>query len=224
MHPERFGRQLGIIVGAIIVLTLVACNDDGGGARVVGQDGSTIEITRTATTATPSADVSPTIVPSEGSPTPSVTPEASETATPDGTSTPTATRTPGSTNLDESEGVPYSTSDFEASLPANLVVEAGPADEALCPDTSVAETTLRVGGDEGSIWALWVYPDSAAREADWEFSDGALVAQSDDCDLPTGLNYFNANTVLVVREVGDGIDEMRDAFLSMSVESEPDSD
>jgi len=219
MHPQRFG----LLVGAIIALTLVGCSDDTGSPRVVGQDGSTIDIPSSATPM-PSADVSPTIVPSEGTATPGVTPEAMATATPapTGTATATPTRAPGGAVLDESSGVPYSTSDFRAALPSSLAVEAGSADEALCPDTSVAETTLRVGGDDGSIWALWVYPDSEAREADWEFSDGALRAQTDDCDPPTGLNYFNANVVLVVREVGGGIDEMRDAFLGMSVDEDED--
>ena len=213
MHPQRFG----ILVGAIIALTLVGCSQDSGSPRVVGQDGSTIDIPSSATPMS-SADVSPTIVPSETTPTTSLTPEATETATPQATGTASPTRTPGGTVLDESSGVPYSTSNFQAALPPDLPIEADPVDEALCPGTSVAETTLRVGGEDGSTWALWVYPHSAAREADWEFSDGALRAQTDDCDPPTGLNYFNANVVLVVRKVGDGIEEMRDAFLSMSAE------
>ena len=73
-------------------------------------------------------------------------------------------------------------------------------------------------GAGGATWALWVYPDSEAREADWAFSDGALRPQTDDCEPPTGLNYFNANVVLVLREPGEGTEEMRDAFLGLSAE------
>jgi len=220
MHPQRFA----ILVGVILALTLVACDQERGGPRVVGEDGSMIELTSTAT-ASPSAEVSATIVPSEPTPTASVTPEATETATPEATSTATPTGTPsGGTDIEESSGVPYSTADFQASWPSALQIEAREPDEALCPNTSVTETTLRVGGDDGSLWALWVYPDSEAREADWEFSDGELRAQTDDCEPPTGLNYFNANLVFVVRETGDGIDEMRDAFLDLAVEVEDEDD
>lgn len=214
-HPQRI-----MLAGVVLALTLAGCSDERGGPRIVGEDGSTIDVTAATQTATPSAEVSSTIVPSEG--TPSATPETTETATPEATgtaapsTTPDATRTPGSGDLEEFEGVPYSTSDLQAALSQDLEVDS--SSQPLCPETSVAETTLRVSGADGSTWALWVYPDSEAREADWTFSGGALNAQTDDCEPPTGLNYFNANVVLVLRERGEGIDAMRDALLGMSAD------
>ncbi|MEX0868526.1 MAG: hypothetical protein WD011_02540, partial [Nitriliruptoraceae bacterium] len=70
----RQPRRLGILAAAVLALTLVACDEDNG-ARVVGPDGTEIEVTAV-----------PTDVPGEGSPTPAVT-EAPATGA-NGTETP----------------------------------------------------------------------------------------------------------------------------------------
>src|SRR5690606_29368771 len=86
--------------------------------------------------------------------------------------------------------------------------------EAICTDTSVTATSFTVD-DSDAVWALWVYPDAEAREDDWAFEDGRIEPQTDDCELPTGFNYFNANAALVLLERGDGAEATRDAFLAM---------
>lgn len=203
--------------GAVVALLLVGCSDNGDGPRIVGEDGSTIDVTASTASATASTEVSPTIVAAEGTPT--ATPDATETATPEAsateTGTPPAEVTQPPTDFEEFEGVPFSTSDLQAAFPGT---EVDARRDPLCSETSVPETTLTVAGSPGSTWAVWVYPDSEAREADWAFSNGALRAQTDDCEPPTGLNYFNANVVLVLRERGEGIEEMRDAILGLSGE------
>ncbi len=223
------GRVL--LVGVLLALTLVACSDNRGGPRIVGEDGSTIDVTASTETATPSAEVSSTIVPSEGTPT--ATPGATET--PAATGTATATPSGGtSSTAGDLEGVPYSTSDVRAAVESAgrtfLVVDDR---EPLCAGTSVEETTFWAassgGSDYGPLWTLWVYPDSEAREDDWQLSEGELQPQVDDCEPPTGFNYFNANTVLVFtgwsglgeeslydENRSPGEDAAKEAFVAMS--------
>ena len=209
-HPRTL-----LLVGALAFAFLAGCEDQGDGVTIAGQDGSTIDVgsaTATSTvTATPNAGT-------EGATPAGATPPAGETATPEPSETPTPTATPasssGGTSAGDASGVPYSTSDVRAAMEAaDVGFEVDDEREPLCADTSVPETAFDAGG---SSWALWVYPDSAARESEWVLEDGQLAPQVEDCAPPTGFNYFNANLVLVLTEPGGAQSEVvRDAFLSV---------
>lgn len=217
----RHARITVLLGCALLAIALVGCDQERGGPRVVGEDGAEIEITAeptatgTATIVTPGE---PTGTPDDGTATatpdatetPSTTPTGTPTATPTSTSTPGAGTESGAGGL---AGVPYGTDDVRAALAASgESVEVDDEREPLCPSASVPETALQVGE---SVWALWVYPDTSAREAEWELSDGQLETQISECELPSGFNYFNANTVLVLLEGVESVEAVRDAFLEM---------
>lgn len=235
---QRLTIFLGVLVAAV---ALAACGgDDDGGVTISGSDGTEIEVT-TEQTETPSA--SPTgaetgTTDATGTATSEATPSATET--PDATGTPSATATPsggGEPEEGDLAGVPYSTGDVRAAVEAAgrtfiLDDERAP----LCPNTSVAETVFLASDPveaTGANWALWVYPDDEVLEDDWEIDDGQLEPRSDDCELPTGFNYFNANVVMafVSWEGADGettFDEERspredaaiEAFLGLGASDE----
>jgi len=218
----RHARITVLLGCALLAIALVGCDQERGGPRVVGEDGTEIEVTAepTATgTATVVATGEPTGTPDPAA-TATTTPAVTETpsATPTGTATGTATSTPtpGSDSGDATSGlagVPYGTDDVRAALAdSGEPVEVDDEREPLCPDAAVPETALRVGE---SVWTLWVYPDTAAREAEWGLSDGQLEPQISDCEPPSGFNYFNANTVLVLLEGVSGVEPVREAFLEM---------
>jgi len=218
----RHARITVLLGCALLAIALVGCDQERGGPRVVGEDGTEIEITAEPTetgTATIVATDEPTSTPDDGA-TATATPETTETpsTTPTGTptATPTSTSTPGlgtGSGAGGLAGVPYGTDDVRAALAASgEPVEVDDEREPLCPSGSVPETALQVGE---SVWALWVYPDTSAREAEWELSDGRLEPQISDCEPPSGFNYFNANTVLVLLEGVSGVEPVRDAFLEM---------
>ena len=221
-HPRRL-----LVVGALAIALLAGCDDKDGGVTITGQDGSSIEVSTATASATTSPETSATT--SEATPA-GATATASSTATPT-TTTPTPTSTPiasptssggGATSAGDTSGFPYSTSDVRAAMEAaDVGFEVDDEQEPLCGDTSVPETAFNAGG---SSWALWVYPDSAARESEWVLEDGQLTPQVGDCAPPTGFNYFNANLVLVLTGPGGAQAEVvRDAFLAVgSAGSEDD--
>ncbi len=233
----KYPRHVTFLVSACLVIAIAAC-DDGGGTRIVGEDGSTIDVTTATATATPSADVSPTSIPPEGTSVPSTTETATpDAAGPDATGTATPTATPGDGDIEEYEGVPYSTSDVQAA-----VESAGrtfiPADHDIsCQGTSVPGGVFWAanagGSDYGPNWALWIYPDADAREADWSIEDGVLESQVEGCELATGFNYFNENAVLAfISWSGPGFDSpydpdrspgedaAKEAFIAMGANSD----
>ncbi|MGE3962267.1 MAG: hypothetical protein AB7F65_11365 [Dehalococcoidia bacterium] len=209
----KFPRSL-LLLGAGAALTLAACEDDDGGVTIAGQDGAAIDVGATTATATATGGADGNAV------TATPVPGATQATAPAGTPTPTGTPTPAPTSRPSSgptgntSGVPYSTTDVRAAMEAAGVgFEVDDESEPLCSDTAVPETAFRAGG---SAWALWVYSDSAAREAEWVLEDGQLAAEVEDCVPPTGFNYFNANLVLALVEPGGaGSDDVRDAFLSL---------
>ncbi len=223
-HPRTL-----LLAGALAVTLLAGCEDKDAGVTIAGEDGTRIDVgtpTATSTAITQTATAEATSGASPAATTETATPAATETATPTATSTPspTPTRTAGGSSAGGgASGVPYSTGDVRAAMAAAGVgFEVDDEREPLCGDTSVPETAFEAGG---STWALWVYPDGDAREAEWELDDGHLAARVDDCDPPTGFNYFNANLVLVLVEPGGTQSEsVRDAFLAVGVAPEEDDD
>jgi hypothetical protein len=208
-----------LLVGAFALVALVGCDQERGGPRVVGEDGTEIEITATPAetgTATIVATAEQTGTPAAAPPEATQTPATTPTGTPTSTATSTSTPSGGSSGeggAGGSAGVPYGTGDVRAALAASGdSVEVDDEREPLCPDSSVPETALQVGD---SSWALWVYEDTSAREAEWQLDDGQLEPQIDGCEPPSGFNYFNANTVLVLLEGVDSVEAVRDAFLEM---------
>lgn len=217
----RGARAFAIVGGALLALALVACGSDGK-VTIAGQDGTEIDISTATATATASAEASPSTAPTEGAtpedgaatPTPG---DTTPTAMPDDDDDDDATPTPSATSSPQAGdrlGAPYGSADVRAAIESGAGSFAVDDEvEQLCPDTSVPGTAFRAEGD--ALWSLWVYPDAEAREADWVMEDGQLEPQTDDCELPTGFNYFNANVVIAVLKRGSGAEDVRDAFLSL---------
>jgi len=220
---------------------LAACAGDGE-VRIVGVDGRDVAVHTEATTTPGSAEApsaaSPTSEPAQppGTPDPTPTPDSPSPGTSPGTSppaptVPTVPRTPGARG-DDLAGLPYSTSDIRSAVlrTGQTFESAENAPDEICPDTSVPatlfSTATSVGMDDGLTWALWVYPTVEEREADWAFGDGRLEPTTDDCELPTGFNYFNANAVMAFvswdgsEQRSPREDEAREAFLTMGSAAE----
>ena len=165
-----------------------------------GGDGDGGEATPTATgtlSPTPSPINAIPTAPSTPSPTP--TPMATPTATPTRTATtpPTSTERPTPAEV---EGFPYSLSDLGDGLAPGGIEETDLYDPAsACAGAAVEGVPFVAAGDAETerfaVWVLWVYPDSEARQGDWQTGQRAepLV---EGCEPPNGFIYWHANLLL----------------------------
>ena len=180
-----------IAVTAGIIAIRCGGDDEGGG-----------ETTPTAT-ATPSPEGASTATATTATPTP--TPTATPTPTPTATPTGTAIATPSPAPPPrpapaEVEGFPYSLSDLSDALAPGGIEETDLYDPAsACAGAAVGGVPFVVAGDAATerfaVWVLWVYPDSEARQGDWQTGQRAepLV---EGCEPPNGFVYWNSNLLL----------------------------
>lgn len=221
MSPRRpFRSTLISNLGVLLLLALAACGGDSNGPRVVGQDGSAIDVGTPTETPPATPTVTPTAAtPADGTPSPTPTvPTAtgtpSPTATPTRTPSATPTTTPSGGTTAGDDGSPYGTASVRAAVErGGGTFQVDDEQESLCPGSAVPGTTFRA---YGSTWVLWVYPSADAREDDWSLDGGRLEPQVSGCELPTGYNYFNANLVVALVEQGGDPGDMRDAFLGLT--------
>lgn len=219
-------------------LILAACGGDGD-VRVVGEDGSEVVVTEEPGgtgapgegdgTSTPAAETpAPT-----ASETPTSTPEATPTAAASPTSTPGAPTGTPTGEGGATSGPPYSTPAISAAIEgAGRTFEQRQDVAAICADTAVGPTIFTsaasAGAADSTTWALWTYPDVDAREDDWDVDDGRLEADTDDCELPSGFNYYNANAVLVFLESEGSVsprnDPVVEVFLALGASGAGDGD
>ena len=167
-----------------------------------GGDDEGDETTPTAT-ATPSPEGASTATATTATPTP--TPTATPTPTPTATPTRTAIATPSPAAPPgpapaEVEGFPYSLSDLADALAPGGIEETDLYDPAsACAGAAVGGVPFVVAGDAATerfaVWVLWVYPDSEARQGDWQTGQRAepLV---EGCEPPNGFVYWNNNLLL----------------------------
>ncbi len=181
-------RWLALVVAS--ALPLAACS--GGG------DSAAVRIEPIATAAAVGAGAS---LPSS-TPAPPETPAqpAPTVATRDGqTPAPAAA---GTTAPGDLAGLPFSTGDVRAAAEQAGVTFLPVEDRApLCPGSAAPGrpywSANLAGSDFGPIWVLWVYPDAAAFQEDWETIPGeAPRPRVEDCELPTGFVYWNENLVM----------------------------
>ena len=146
----------------------------------------------TATLAPPTARPSVTATP----PPATATPAPQVTASP----SPTATPVPPLTDPAPAIGDPFSSSDLAQAVQARgwLIGIVGAA--PMCQQTAVGGEWLgsgRIDGSDGPAFALWVYPDGAAAERDWELVPRSSPRPlSTACVLGTGFIYWNENLIL----------------------------
>lgn len=221
--PVRATHRLAVLLGAVFAMLAIACGDSEGTPRVVVEGGGEVNITprpapTTATegpttSGTPGADGTGTAT---AEPTPTATVTASPTATPsDATPAPTPTATvPSSLDL---AGSPHSTASVRSAVQGSGATFEPVDLGATCPNTSVPELTFRSGS---ATLALWVYPDTEARSAEWSTSSGRVAPASGNCNLPNGFLYWNANAVLAVLDPAGAGDARSlpavEAFLDLS--------
>ena len=178
------------------VVTLRCRGDDGGGGG---------EATPTATaTASPQSERTATAT---ATPTPSPEPQQRPRPTHRRprrrlTAAPTAapTRAAATPPPVSAEGVPYSLSDLVDALAPGGVVLTDLYDPASACAGAAVEGLPFVASEEAAggrfaVWVLWVYPDSEARQAEWQTGQRAepLV---EGCEPPNGFVYWHDNLLL----------------------------
>src|SRR5690606_6872036 len=92
-------------------------------------------------------------------------------------------------------GSPHSTSSVRAAMQGSGATFEPVDVGATCPNTTVPELTFRSGS---ATLALWVYPNTEARSADWSTASGRVSPTSGNCSLPNGFLYWHASAVLAV--------------------------
>ncbi len=213
-RPRRGGARLLAFLAPVLALVVLACGGEGN-ARVVAEGGGEITLGDSPTAAT-GADAAPADSTAEPA-----APEVGEaTATPEPTSTPEAedgtprwgilgAPRPGvqegsddpATAEGDLSGSPHSTADVRAAVEAAGYLFRRVTDQVgvLCPNTSVpgaAVWTASSASDLGPVFTLWVYPNTAAMQADWSTSSGRVQPRTSGCSLPSGHVYWNGNAVL----------------------------
>ena len=190
--------RVAFLVLLVVVVSAVVTLRCGGGDGEDGGDGETpTAATATATpspAATATATATPTASPATSTRTPTPTPTATRTAP--ATATPAAA-TPAPI---AAEGVPYSLSDLVDALAPGGVVLTDLYDPAsACAGAAVEGLPLVASEDATAgrfaVWVLWVYPDTEARQADWQTGQRAepLV---EGCEPPNGFVYWHENLLL----------------------------
>jgi len=184
---------LVVVVAAVVTLRCTGGEDgeDGGGREATPTAATTTVTTtpaRTATT-TPEPTATPTATP---------TPTPTLAATP--TSTATATPAPATPPPTSAEGVPYALSDLVDALAPGGVVLTDLYDPASACAGAAVEGLPFVASEDATagrfaVWVLWVYPDTEARQADWQTGQRAepLV---EGCEPPNGFVYWHENLLL----------------------------
>ena len=191
-------RVAFLVLLVAVVAAVVTLRFTGGD----GEDGGDGEATPTAAApATPARTAAATATPT---PTPTATPAATETpaATPRPAATPTATRAPAAATPPpvSAEGFPYSLSDLVDALAPGGVVLTDLYDPASACAGAAVEGLPFVASEDATegrfaVWVLWVYPDTEARQAEWQTGQRAepLVA---GCEPPNGFVYWHDNLLL----------------------------
>ena len=176
------------VVAAIITIRCSGGGDEGGEATPTATATPSPAAARPTATATATPTPTPT-------PTPNATPTA--TRTPTATAAPTGLATP--TSLD-AEGIPYSVSDLVSALaPGGIVLTDLYDPSSACAGAAVEGLPFVASGEATAgryaVWVLWVYPDSEARQGDWQTGQRAepLV---EGCEPPNGFIYWHANLLL----------------------------
>lgn len=191
-----------LVVAVVVAVIAIRCGGDD------GDDGAG-EATPTATaagagaaTATPAATRTATGTAATTTPAATTTSTAAPTSAPTAISVSTATPspTPATPTQIDAEGVPYSLSDIaDALAPGGVVLTDLYDPSAVCAGAAVEGLPIVAAEEAASgrfaVWVLWVYPDTEAREGDWQTGQRAepLVA---GCEPPNGFVYWHENLLI----------------------------
>ena len=100
----------------------------------------------------------------------------------------------------DAEGVPYSLADLaDALAPGGVVLTDLYDPSAACAGAAVRGLPFVASAEATAgrfaVWVLWVYPDTEARQGDWQTGQRAepLV---EGCEPPNGFVYWHENLLL----------------------------
>ena len=189
-----------LVVAVVVAVIALRCGgadgDDGAGEATATAAGAG------AATATPAATRTATGTAATTTPAATTTSTAAPTSAPTAISVSTATPspTPATPTQIDAEGVPYSLSDMaEALAPGGVVLTDLYDPSAVCGRAAVEGLPIVAAEEAASgrfaVWVLWVYPDTEAREGDWQTGQRAepLVA---GCEPPNGFVYWHENLLI----------------------------
>ncbi len=211
-------RPAGLAAVLVLTVLLTACVGEGGEDAftfVPATETETPEPTASArtpglaATLLPAATASPAATPVPATATPSAAatpPPATATPAPQATASPSPTTTPEPTPAAlpppglAAIGDPFSSSDLAEAVEARGWVIGIVGAAPMCQQTAVTGEWLgsgRTDGSGGPAFALWVYPDRAAAERDWELVPrNSPRPLSTACVPGTGFIYWNENLIL----------------------------